>query len=160
MTTTSRVNRIRERSSGILRLLVKAEIIVRAEGKKETGIWSQAPSRGGDAAPGFLDFLLRRGRDLVNGKRELPAEITLGKDLDPVPDSLDQTGLAKAGLVHFVAVGKLGLERGEVDHRVAGLELGVVETLLGKTTSQWHLSPLEARTDRGPGTGLLPLVAF
>src|SRR5690606_31273587 len=114
----------------------------------------------GNATARFFDLLFRGGRDFFDRYRQLLGDLAVGKHFDAVKSPLDKTRVTERLLVDFVTVGKLDLKIDEVDDRVLGFELGVVEALLGETTRQRHLTALEAGSNRRSGTGLLALVSF
>src|SRR5260221_1701375 len=172
-TTMSRtsVKTTRFRSSGILKVLVKAEIIASA-GQPAFSMGDAAVSPlsrhaksrrhllESQRAARLLHRGLRRFARLVHGNRELLLELAAAaEDLDRVIRSPDQSRCEQHLLVHSRAVVE-GIQCIEIDDGEARLERIVVEAALWDAPDQWHLTSFESQADAAARARLLPFVAL
>ena len=107
----------------------------------------------------FLNLLLSGFTDFAAFHCELLGKITIAEHLDGDVGSLHQTSCFEGFHVDGGTIFETGFEIGDIDNSNFVLETGVIETTLGKTAMQRHLTTFKARSNATAGAGLLTLVA-
>ncbi len=107
----------------------------------------------------FLDFLLSGLTDFAAFHGEFGRDVAIAEHLDGDVGSLHQAGSLEGLHVDGGTIFEAGFEVGDIDNSNFVLETGVIETTLGKTAMQRHLTTFKAGTNATAGAGLLPLVA-
>jgi|SRR6516225_801195 len=110
-------------------------------------------------SPCLLDLLARSPAELFSFDNQALVQFTSSEDFHAVASAIDQTLLAQELLRHA----RSGIEFfkiPDVNERKRNLECGVVETALGQSPDQRHLTALEPKSDAATRTRLLPLVSF
>src|SRR6476620_4828644 len=130
MTSMATVNRMRCRSSGILKIFVKAEI---------TGANDSRLTADHHCAPSLLNSLSGRFAEFVGFDCQLFGEFAPPENLQSIELSVDQTFLPQQLLRHLNPFFKL-FEIAKVHQRVNGFECRVVKSPLWQTPDQRPLA--------------------
>src|ERR1700730_17941493 len=149
MTSIATVNRMRCRSSGILKIFVNAEIMGRTTRSTANNY----------SSPGLFNSLPRGFAEFVGFDRQFFREFATTKNLQTIRFSVHEPFFAEELLIDVRIVFEL-FEVAQIDKRIRGLERRVIKPPLWQSPDKRHLTAFEPKPDASSRTGLLALMTF
>jgi hypothetical protein len=107
----------------------------------------------------LFNLLLGRLADFAAFYGEILGKVAIAEHLDGVVGSLNQACGLEGFHIDSGSIFEASFEVRDIDYSNFVLETGVVESALGKTAMQRHLTTFKTGTHTTTGTGLLSLVA-
>lgn len=144
------------------RLPFRNQVICRCAGSLAFRFGGGACLRGGfgETSAGLLDLLTGGLADLVEADIECLLNLAIAEELDLITRTIDKTRLAQGFLVDERAGFETIVKIADVYDNEDIAEVEVVETALGQTAMEGHLTAFETDAGTAAGTGFLTLVAF